>query len=1022
MKSRIRFISFCMAFIMIFGIVGGNSFNSQAAGSISSVVIKVPTMLYGEKLSYDTKQFQTIGSDKDHYSLYTDYNKDGFKKGIKWEKVLADNKRVVLPSYITADSGETDSEYICLNIAVKANDGYQFPASNDAFRLEYHDVDTSCGKIEEINRFSGYVIIRIKCEISSPRLEKISFKVAEPKIGEKVYSNLDIEDYVYITQADGITNKTYGKVLTDDARASIDIGDTWEKSKTLNAETWIKVEKDETFEEGYYYRTNALWAAWSQYKALYRDPKNHAEHKNTSGSNWLGYGKTLSENLNLEINGKVFDGTVDNSGEWNDNGRIYFNKPAVSVDTVGVEGVILPKANAKPSYTATSVNSTRYEVSSAGDYDNWHNGVIWKEIITDAAGAEKESKEITSETTFQAGHKYSVTIRTKALGENKFANYNDLTFLINGETCKTESTSPDYVYLREVYTCPNVSDITISGISTPLEGDKASYGGVSIKESSLKLATAAACNDPNGSYYKNGIAWGILKGENYLKYKYNKCVFDGNQTYQVDFVVVPGDKNTFIPSDLEGKNSLNVTVNGADKAEVKPEYFTNENKVLIRATYKSKNAISEIAFNVKEPVIGEKPSDICSFALDGGNKSLLTDRYKNTYDESDYSYHMTVPNNSWTYSKDGKKWTKMSSEDTFKAGIYYKTSAPGYIKGLLVSDEESVGATVLYGANSVGIKSNAVIKFNGKAQDVSWGDVDSDYAISFKPLDPISLSKAKISGVTDKTYTGKAITQSITVTLNDVPLKKNVDYKISYENNTNVGKATLIVTGIGNYTGTKKTTFKIKEKTQTTTQKKTQATTQATTQAPKPVSKAKKINGVGTLSADGKTIKDKKGTYRVASTLKKSDLKTNLKIADKKSGGKYKITKLTKKGGKIVGGTVAYIAPYNKNTTTISATGKVKLGGVTFTVTSIGKGCAKGCKKLTKVVIGAGVTNIGQSAFNGCSKLKSITIKSTKLKKVGANAFKGIHKKAVIKVPSSKKKAYTKLLKKKGQAKTVKIK
>ena len=100
----------------------------------------------------------------------------------------------------------------------------------------------------------------------------------------------------------------------------------------------------------------------------------------------------------------------------------------------------------------------------------------------------------------------------------------------------------------------------------------------------------------------------------------------------------------------------------------------------------------------------------------------------------------------------------------------------------------------------------------------------------------------------------------------------------------------------------------------------------------------------------------------------------------------------------------------------------MKLGGVTFTVTSIGKGCAKGCKKLTKVVIGAGVTNIGQSAFNGCSKLKSITIKSTKLKKVGANAFKGIHKKAVIKVPSSKKKAYTKLLKKKGQAKTVKIK
>ena len=44
------------------------------------------------------------------------------------------------------------------------------------------------------------------------------------------------------------------------------------------------------------------------------------------------------------------------------------------------------------------------------------------------------------------------------------------------------------------------------------------------------------------------------------------------------------------------------------------------------------------------------------------------------------------------------------------------------------------------------------------------------------------------------------------------------------------------------------------------------------------------------------------------------------------------------------------------------------------------------------------------------------------LKKVGAKAFKGIYKKAVIKVPKAQKKKYKKLLAKKGQAKTVKIK
>nr|MCR5103304.1 hypothetical protein [Eubacterium sp.] len=83
-----------------------------------------------------------------------------------------------------------------------------------------------------------------------------------------------------------------------------------------------------------------------------------------------------------------------------------------------------------------------------------------------------------------------------------------------------------------------------------------------------------------------------------------------------------------------------------------------------------------------------------------------------------------------------------------------------------------------------------------------------------------------------------------------------------------------------------------------------------------------------------------------------------LKIADKKSGGKYQIIKTikNKKTGKVTGGYLKYVAPYNKNCKTISATNKVKIGGVNFTVTFIGNNCAKGCKNLRKVVIGNKVT------------------------------------------------------------------
>lgn len=80
-----------------------------------------------------------------------------------------------------------------------------------------------------------------------------------------------------------------------------------------------------------------------------------------------------------------------------------------------------------------------------------------------------------------------------------------------------------------------------------------------------------------------------------------------------------------------------------------------------------------------------------------------------------------------------------------------------------------------------------------------------------------------------------------------------------------------------------------------------------------------------------------------------------------------------------------------------------------------------GCSKATSATVGKNVTKIGPKAFNNCKKLKKITINGTKLKSVGANAFKGIDKKASIKVPKSKLKAYKNLLKKKGQASGVKI-
>ena len=75
--------------------------------------------------------------------------------------------------------------------------------------------------------------------------------------------------------------------------------------------------------------------------------------------------------------------------------------------------------------------------------------------------------------------------------------------------------------------------------------------------------------------------------------------------------------------------------------------------------------------------------------------------------------------------------------------------------------------------------------------------------------DKISISNAKISGIRSQVFSGYAIEPAAVVKLNGSTLVQDTDYTLSYYNNVNIGKATLIVTGIGNYTGTKEKSFTI---------------------------------------------------------------------------------------------------------------------------------------------------------------------------------------------------------------------
>ena len=107
--------------------------------------------------------------------------------------------------------------------------------------------------------------------------------------------------------------------------------------------------------------------------------------------------------------------------------------------------------------------------------------------------------------------------------------------------------------------------------------------------------------------------------------------------------------------------------------------------------------------------------------------------------------------------------------------------------------------TVSYSNNTkVG---TATVKITGKGNYT--GSVSKTYSIKN------NFKKATVSGISTKAFTGKNITQSITVKYNGKTLKKGTDYTVSYSNNKNIGTATVKITGKCSYTGTITKTFKI---------------------------------------------------------------------------------------------------------------------------------------------------------------------------------------------------------------------
>ena len=273
------------------------------------------------------------------------------------------------------------------------------------------------------------------------------------------------------------------------------------------------------------------------------------------------------------------------------------------------------------------------------------------------------------------------------------------------------------------------------------------------------------------------------------------------------------------------------------------------------------------------------------------------------------------------------------------------------------------GNIVLYAQNKVDILngtiiitgSDKVLEGRGKIACAN-GEANISKTVKIYRGSAIDISKFKLEVIDKKLeYDGKEKKARVNVE----GLKIGRDIKVEYKNNINLGKAEVIVTGIGNFKGSLKGEFEITP----------------------PVA-----NGaaVGTIINDGQY--------------------------------KYKVTKAGSKNGVLIG-KVSVVGLKKKSIKKIVIAKTVVIDGVTYNVVSIGKNVVKigtgafsMCKNLKLVkTYSKKLKTIGYKAFFRCTKLKKVYVRSVKLKKVSKKAFAGTKYTLVVKVPKKMKKTYVKV-------------
>ena len=329
------------------------------------------------------------------------------------------------------------------------------------------------------------------------------------------------------------------------------------------------------------------------------------------------------------------------------------------------------------------------------------------------------------------------------------------------------------------------------------------------------------------------------------------------------------------------------------------------------------------------------------------------------------------------------------------------------------------------------------------------GTLNESFAIN-----PASLASAEWTDIPAQTWTGAALTPALSLSFNGVALAAGTDYDAAWSNNTNLGKASVTLTGKGNFAGSLTKEFNIvaanlsgasiadipaqdytgaaiepaltvklgsatlKAGTDYTVSyaNNTNAGTATATitgvgnytgtasksftiNAPAsevpttPTDPGTTPSDPGTTPADPGTTPTDPGTTPTDPGTTPSDPGTS---AEQQPTGPVPGSRTVDKGKYTINpdGTARYDKPA-KSAATVTIPDVIDVDGFSVPVTSIADKAFYKNKKLKTITIGKNIKTIGKSAFASCAKLKTVK-GGTGVVTIKASAFKGSKKLTAI--------------------------